>query len=66
MEMVWSPGDGQMSGIETIGVLTLIYFMLGVVKFIYWVAKALVILTVLFLVGAFLWMSVFGTVLPFG
>ena len=55
-----------MSGIETVGVLTLIYFLLGVLKFTYWVAKALVILAVLFLVGAFIWVSAFGIVLPPG
>jgi len=55
-----------MTGIETIGILTVLYFMLGVLKFVYWVVKALVILTVLFLIGAFIWVSAFGIVLPPG
>ena len=55
-----------MTGVETVGVLTIMYFVLGILKFIYWVVKSLVILTVLFLVGAFLWISAFGIVLPPG
>ena len=55
-----------MFGIETIGILTIVYFMLGVLKFIYWVVKSLVILTVLFLIGALIWVSAFGIVLPPG
>ena len=55
-----------MTGVETVGALTIMYFVLGILKFVYWVVKSLVILTVFFLFGAFLWISMFGIVLPPG
>jgi hypothetical protein len=55
-----------MSGIETIGALAIMYYVWGILKFLYWVAKSLVLLLILSLIGVIAWVGTVGITLPPG